>query len=345
VSFSNPLVSELKNYMQMVLLYVLAFNCFKTEEEQKTLIWVMAAVLAFICLREIRNFSLGGSFDYDKRSRGPFWTVGLGPNHFGAWLAYLGSFLLGIALVDDNKRRKLLLMGAAAMSVYPLFSTYSRGSWAAVLVALTAFGLLQKRLILALLVVLVITWQAILPKTVVERVSMTETESGEMESSAALRLELWERAEELFQENPVFGIGYQGFSRSVNVQGLTNVHNYYMQTAAEQGVIGLFMLGLGLLLSGSSAFRLFRKGRTPFQRGMGLGFLGAVLAMAVGNLFGDRWSYFSVGAYFWVMWGVVDRAWVTSLQPAAATAPVEKAPRKPRLLGRRAAQSRVTTAR
>jgi putative inorganic carbon (hco3(-)) transporter len=323
--FSNPLVLELKNYIQMVLLYVLAYNCFKEEEQQKTLVLVIAFVLVFICVREIRNFSLGAAFSYDKRSAGPFWSIGLGPNHFGAWLAYIGSFLLGIALLDDNKRRKIILYGAAALTVYPLFSTYSRGSWASVVLALFVFGVLQKRMILVLLVVLVGTWQAVLPATVVERVAMTETETGEIESSAAQRLELWEKAEQLFKENPTFGIGYQGFSRSVNLGGLTNVHNYYMQTAAEQGVIGLAMLGLGFVLAAISGFRLFLKGRSPFHRGIGLGFLGATLAMMVSNMFGDRWSYFSVGALFWIMWGITDRAWTSRLDVAPAAAPEKPA--------------------
>jgi putative inorganic carbon (hco3(-)) transporter len=332
ITFSNPLVLELKNYVQMVLLYVLAYNCFKEEEQQKTLVLIIAIVIAFVCVREIRNFSLGAAFSYDKRSAGPFWSIGLGPNHFGAWLAYIGSFLLGIALMDDNRRRKLILFGATALTVYPLFSTYSRGSWAAVMVALFVFGVLRKRIILGLLMVLIGTWQTLLPATVVERVTMTETESGEIESSAALRLQLWEKARELFDDNPVFGIGYQGFSRSVNVDGLTNVHNYYMQTAAEQGYIGLFVLGLGFLLAAHSAFRLFRSGRSPFHRGIGLGFLGAVLAMMVSNMFGDRWSYFSLGAIYWIVWGVTDRAWATRNELPVATEAVGRvAERKTKL--------------
>jgi putative inorganic carbon (hco3(-)) transporter len=310
--FLHPLLPDLKNFVQMVLLYILSFNAFKEEEDQKRLVVLLAGMFLLICIRDIRNFSVGSAFSYDKRSSGPFWTMGLGPNHFGAFLAYAGSFFLGLLMFDKHKKRRILYIAAVCCAVYPLFSTYSRGAWVACVAALLIFGLLKARIILVGVAAMVVSWQAILPPTVVERITMTETEDGEIEESAAIRLLLWERAEKLFQDNPAFGIGYQGFSRTVEIGGLTNVHNFYMQTAADQGVIGLLFFAAVLLRCAFGAFGLFLNGNTDFRRGLGLGLLGAVTTMAVSNVFGDRWSYFSVCAWFWVLWGVADRAAVES---------------------------------
>jgi hypothetical protein len=66
-----------------------------------------------------------------------------------------------------------------------------------------------------------------------------------------------------------------------------------------------------------SGFRLFLKGATLFDRGLGLGFTGCVLAAMATNLFGDRWSYFEIGAYFWLIWAVVDRSYTAAVAAAA----------------------------
>ena len=309
ITTANRFVEDYKNYVEMILLYFVAYNAAKTEEDQKRAVALIAFVLFFICLREIRNFSAGTSFSYDKRAAGPFWIVGLGANHFGSYIAYVGSFILGVLMFDKEKKwRRMLYSAAVCCCVYPLFMTYSRGAYAAALVALAVFGVFHKRLILVGIAALAFTWTTILPTTVVERITMTETAEGQIEESAAIRLVLWEKAEELFQRNPIFGIGYQGFSVSVRIGGLNNVHNFYMQTAAEQGVIGLIFFALMILYSGFTGLRLYRVGVTPFQRGMGLGFVGAVAAIMVSNVFGDRWSYFALGAMYWILWGLVDRA-------------------------------------
>jgi len=283
----------------------------------------MATMILLIATREFRNFGEGASFSYDRRSEGPFWIVGLGANHFGAFMAHYGSLLLGLFLVDKHKYRKWLYLAAAVMSVHPLFFAYSRGAYAAALVALMAFGFIKKPVLLVLVATLIFTWQVVLPTTVVERIAMTETASGEIEESAALRFGVWQHALGLFQENSLFGVGFNGFGFTLpEGSRLTDTHNFYLKTAAEQGMVGLTLLAVTLWFALSSGWRLYRRGESDFHRGLGLGFVGCVIAVAVSNVFGDRWSYFTLGAYFWVAWGLVDRALKLSLpQSDAASIP------------------------
>lgn len=330
ISTANPFIMDFKNYVEMIILYFVAYNAAKTEEEQKCAVALIAGVFFFICLRDIRNFDPGASFSYERRAAGPFWMVGLGANHFGALIAYVGAFLGAMFMFDKEKKWRRWLYGAGVVAcIFPLFNTYSRGAYAAALVAAAVFGILHKRVILVGIAALALTWTTVLPEAVVERISMTETEDGQIEESAAIRLVLWDRAKELFAQNPLFGIGYHGFAVSVRIGGLNNVHNFYMQTAAEQGVIGLLFLALLILFSGFTGLRLYRSGVTPFQRGMGLGFIGAIAAITISNIFGDRWSYFALGSMFWIMWGFVDRAMYNARNlpaPAPVVPPPEEAP-------------------
>lgn len=316
---ANPVLPDWKNYVEMMLLYFIAYSAIKTEEQQKTLLVIMATVVLLIAVREFRNFTAGDAFAYDKRAEGPFWIVGLGANHLGAFIADYAGLLLGMFLIDKHKYRKWLYLAAVLFSIHPLFFSYSRGAYVAMLAVVIVYGLLKKRSLLALVAALVFAWQVVLPPSVVDRITMTETPTGELEESAADRVMLWEHAKQIFEEHPVFGIGFSGFAYSLQGQRLTDTHNFYMKIAAEQGVIGIVLLALVLLRALSSGWRLYRGGQSTFHQGLGLGFIGCVTALAVSNIFGDRFSYFALGSYFWILWGVVERAILLSQEATVPT--------------------------
>lgn len=304
----NPVLPDWKNYVEMIFLYFLAYSALKTEEQQKTMLVIIASVVLLIAVHEFRNFTEGGSFSYDKRAEGPFWVMGLGANHLGAFITDYGGLLLGMLLIDKHKYRKWLYLAAVAFSLHPLFFSYSRGAYVAAVAVIVVYGLIKKRSLIALVAVLIFAWHTVLPQTVVERIEMTETPEGQLESSAAERFMVWEHARRLFDEHPLFGIGFNGFEYTRRGERLTDTHNYYMKTASEQGVIGLFLLGLVLFRALTSGWWLYRNGQSIFHQGLGLGFIGCVTSLAVNNIFGDRFSYFALGSYFWLLWGIVERA-------------------------------------
>lgn len=317
---ANPVLSDWKNYAEMIFLYFLAYNALKTEELQKTMLVIVATVVLLIAVREFRNFVEGGSFSYDKRAEGPFWIVGLGANHFGAFIAHYGGLLLGMFLIDKHKYRRWLYLAAYLFALHSLFFSYSRGAYLAAAAVLVFYGLIKKRSLLVLVAVLVFTWHTVLPQTVVQRIEMTETPYGQLEESAANRMVLWEHAKQLFAEHPVFGVGFNGFGYTRPGEILTDTHNFYMKVASEQGAIGLLIIGLVLLRALASGWRLYRNGQSSFHQGLGLGFVGCSIALVITNIFGDRFSYFALGSYFWLLWGVVDRAILISQETTVSSA-------------------------
>lgn len=307
ITTENPLMGDYKNYVEMILLYFLVANAIETEEQQKTVAVIMASVVLFIAVREFRNFSPGDAFSYDKRVEGPFWVLGLGANHMGAFAAHYMSAFLGMYLLDDNRRRRWLYMAAILMTLHPLFFSYSRGGYLGVLAGVIFLGAVRKRSLLVMVFALLLAWQTLLPTTVVERISMTETAGGQLESSAAERVELWDHAIELFRQHPIFGIGFGAFGYTRPTGSLTDTHNFYLRMLSEQGVIGVGFFLIVLLAAFRSGWRLYDTAHTPFSRGLGLGFMACVVAVMVTNVFGDRWSYFVLGSYFFILWGLVDR--------------------------------------
>lgn len=309
ISYANPMIRPWKGYAFMVCMYLLTFNATKgSGNQRKILVSIMALVVLFISIRSYRDFTAGASFVEESRSGGPFWVVGLGSNHFGAFIAYCSAVFLGLFFLDNNRRRKFLFLGTVILSLHPLFFAYSRGAYVAAFVVLVFFGLAKKRSLLILVFVLLVLWQTLLPASVVERIKMTKDERSNVESSVGIRLDLWDHALNLFEKNPVIGIGFGGFEYTMP-PGVPwkDTHNYYLKVLSEQGIVGFILVAMVLLMAFRSGWKLLKTGKDGFEKGLGFGFMGCVLACASTNLFGDRWSYYEMGSYFWIFWGLVDR--------------------------------------
>jgi O-antigen ligase len=328
ITLDNYLLFDWKNYAEMLLLYFLAMSVAQEEKDVKTVMIIICLVVFFIALRDYRNFSPGATFRWDKRAAGPFWIVGLGANHMGAFFAHFGALLLGMLLVKQDIKLRALLLAAVGFSLHPLFFAYSRGAYVGALMAVGFYGVFKKRILLVIALGVIVFWRVVLPPSVIDRIDMTVTEEGEIEQSAGGRPELWLVAVEMFQENPVFGVGYNGYAMSVGGKTMESggvlregqdVHSIYMRILCEQGVVGFGLFLLIMIRSFWSGMKLYRNGGSGFMQGLGLGFMGCVLAVAVTNLFGDRWSYFVLGGYFWVIWGLVDRCLVLLEAPEGAS--------------------------
>jgi len=319
---SNPYLADWKNYVLMLLVYVAAFNAVRTEQHVRWLVNLSVGALLFMVQRELTGFVAGSAFSYGSRANGPFWVVGMNANHFGAFVAHIGVFALGLGLLDKHPVRRWVYLGAFAGSLYPLLFSYSRGAYLAVLAALCVFGVMRHRWLLGLVAVLAVLWQVVLPDSVVDRITMTEGEDGELEASAAGRVEVWEHARTLFLQSPIFGIGLNGFMTARAGETLTDPHNFYLKVAAEQGVVGLLLLFGMLLAFLHSAWRLQRDARTPFAAGLGYGGMGCIIAVMVTNAFGDRFSQLALGSTFFLLLGAIERMRLLQAEAPESTDPV-----------------------
>lgn len=307
VTTANEVLATWKNYVLMMLTYFAAYRNMHSEKDARTLTFIMLGVVLLMVAQNYRSVVAGDNFSYLRRAEGPFIFAGLNANHFGAFLAHYGLVALAFSLFAVPRWQRIAGAATFVLSIYPLFYTYSRGAWAASLLGLLIIGLCKKRSIILGTIVLALSWQTLLPTDVVDRIQMTETEDGQLEESAALRLVMWDKAEALFKESPVFGIGLEGFVFETEGFQLHNTHNYYLQLAAEQGLVGLLLFALILLRAGWSGWRLFRDGRTDFYRALGLGYFACTVAVAVTNVFGDRFSQLALGTFYFLFMGAVDR--------------------------------------
>ena len=316
---ADPNFATWKDFMMIPLTFVAAGLVVEDRKAIRTVILITGISLLFVdrsCILESMSRTWG-SFDEDKRGGGP---LSYGSNETAAFLAQFAMFFWGVAQFLKRKKIKLMCYGLVAATVFATMYTFSRGAYLAVLFGVFVLGVLKDRKLLLIGAVFLLTWQAVVPTAVRERVNMTENANGQLEASANERVKLWEAAELSMLSNPTLGMGYATYQLGNHVDGLRDTHNWYVKVIVETGVVGLIVVIFMFQQMFSLAYRLYKKAEDPLYKGLGLGLLVAFCASAVANLFGDRWTYLEITGMLWVLIGTAVRA-LDMPEAAPATEP------------------------
>jgi putative inorganic carbon (HCO3(-)) transporter len=309
-----------KDYMLIPLIFTATGMVVEDRKSVRMVIMLTAFSLLAIdksCLLESMSRSWG-SFDENKRSVGP---LGYGSNQTAAFLAQFAMFFWGFVQFVKRKKLKLIFYGLVALTVFADLYTFSRGSYVALIVSVVVLGLLKDRKLIVIAAVFLLTWQAIVPTAVRERVDMTHNSNGKLEDSAQERITLWKDAEESFLSYPIFGIGFASFALSSHFDGLRDTHNWYVKVMVETGIVGTIFVLVLLQQMLAVGYRLFKRAEDPLYRGLGLGLFLAMCSCIIANFFGDRWTYLEITGLLWVLVAISIRALqLTETEPAMEVA-------------------------
>ncbi|MGE5471026.1 MAG: O-antigen ligase family protein [Bacteroidota bacterium] len=136
-------------------------------------------------------------------------------------------------------------------------------------------------------VVIVGTWVGL--EKVVDRVKETgfTQQVGAKEESVELRTDVARHSVDLVREFPTFGTGAGSFYntylryRTPRESYWDHAHNDYVELAADNGLVGLGLLGGFVLLTASAAIRILFRRRSSLPRGIAFGSLMAMVALAI----------------------------------------------------------------
>jgi len=322
ISAADPRVSDWKNYVEFFFFFLAAASAIRTKKQIAGLLITMGVCFLMVN-REFYGTMSGrdlSSFSYDVRDAGPL--AGAGENGLAAFEGTCLLFLTAMLSMKPKWKLKWAILGLIFTGVYCLLFTFSRGGYLAVLGGLLFLGVVNQRKLLIVVAVLLISWQALLPASVQQRIMMTYDQSdggGSLDASAQTRVNLWTDAEALIAASPVFGTGFQTYSYMGRMEDLRDTHNYYLKILVETGAIGLLMFLYLLWRMFTLGYRLYLESEDPFLAAVGLGFSTLMVGMFLANLFGDRWSYFQVDGWMWMLLGVVVRGLILTEQTQEST--------------------------
>jgi len=317
---------EVVKWLEVLALYLFIANEFD-ERWSKALIFVVLGTGALAALHGIyqflfqvgpEDFVLFGRF---MRASGTFEQ----PNPYGGYLGLtlpLAVGLVGAAIVPMGQRVKgwwlAWAAGCGALMLAALVMTWSRGAWlgfgaalAAMVLAVvarsgraavlgTVFALLAAYILLA-------GGLTRLPPAIGQRfgdfgpyLGLTDVRGVEVTDAnfAVLeRMAHWQSALDMWTDRPWLGVGignyepvYGRYALPLWPLPLGHAHNYYLNIAAETGILGLaaylFLWGAALL----SAWRVTRQ-TSGWVWGVALGILGLLVHLSLHNLFDNLYVH------------------------------------------------------
>ena len=286
----------------------------------------LLGLLQFISGHGPEGFVLFGRF---MRAYGTFEQ----PNPFAGHLGLSLPFALAWAIAANDRPRweRLLMLAAAATMGLGILASWSRGGWVALAVAVVLMlALLAPRLFLVA-TTLVLVLALVMGGDVVESpllrralgmgadvrtLNVAQVEPTDENWSVVERLAHWQAGWYMFAARPWFGVGignyeviYPEYALPRWSDPLGHAHNYYLNVAAETGLIGLFAyvaLGCAIMLKILSAWRCARNGQA---RALILAVLGSLTYLSVHNLVDNLYVH---GMQFLVALGLVGVAVVSA---------------------------------
>lgn len=304
--FGDERLSNWKNNVVVPLaIFIAVYSAIRTQRQMKILLLLMCLTTAAFN-RNVRN-TIGSadqsSFSYSERAE----NGAIGANGLAAFEVQFGFLLLGVAAFDDRWWAKTAYWMLAGFCFYCVMLSYSRGGYVAFLVGWLSLGVIKTRKLLIPWAIFLLTWQALVPNAVRERVLMTYSEDTGLESSASERITVWQDAKDVIAIDPVFGVGYNTYEFMHRVGPYNDTHNLYMKVMVETGIIGMLVFLMLFWKLGHLGYSTFRMAAYPFTAGLGLGLFLWMLCAVVVNIFGDRWNYIQIVGYLWAAAAMILR--------------------------------------
>lgn len=319
-------VKEIVKWVEVLALYVLVANVMESRWT-KALVFVLlgtgalaAAQGAYQFLFQVgpEEFVLFGRF---MRAYGTFEQ----PNPYAGYLGLtlpLAAGLVVAAVVPMGFRLKgwwlVWAAGTGGLMLVGLVMSWSRGAWLGLVAAVAAMimavvarngrvAVLGMLFALLLVYVLLAGGLSLVPPSIVQRFSdflpylgVADVRGAEITDAnfAVLeRMAHWQTALEMWTDHPWLGVGignyaplYARYALPLWPLPLGHAHNYYLNIAAEAGVMGLLsyllLWGAALIHSWRAAYRA-----TGWLWGVALGVLGVLVHLSVHNLFDNLYVH------------------------------------------------------
>lgn len=243
-----------------ILFFAILNNLHRQESTQIiafTLIFLAMAISFYAVFQFLTGSRHVWHFIEPEIYRGRGSGTYISPNHLAGFLEMLLPLGLAYTLVGRAKPVTKILLGYASLVIAAgIGATVSRGSWAAVVLALLFFFAIlathqSYRLpALALMIVLIISGVSFVANTESFKVRFRKAfVNGHVESE--LRLELWSASVRMWQDRVWWGVGPGHFDyrfrayRPWQVQLRPDrAHNDYLNTLADWGVVGTSIVAL-----------------------------------------------------------------------------------------------------
>lgn len=260
-------------------------------------LWFIIMSIFFICVKTVLSHLA------TDRAGG----TGYGPNEFAIMILPFIAITFFMSLAEKNKTLKIILLGIAAIILFALISTVSRGGIVGLggMLLISTFKAKRKIIAILLVCIMAVLFLNIMPAGLRERFEKTQVSEyaygigvGDIDSSTR-RYNLSLAAWRMFLAHPIFGVGVGNYfyeNRNYAPVYPGRAHNMYLEIMAELGIIGL-LLFLGIIFYTSRCLNKIIKNNSVFSgyaRGLYIGLAGFLVTGIFLHAQQDRILWFIV---------------------------------------------------
>jgi len=316
---------EILKWLEVLGIYLFVANVIEREQARVVILVMLLAGIGQAFLGFYQFFGRVGPAAFAAlsgfvRAYGTFEQ----PNPYGGYLGLVLPLAWGLLLGTGGLGywrywildigRLLATLGLAMMGT-ALVMSWSRGAWLGFAAAFIVMNLAYSRrgaalfALLCLLVASVLMLGSVqaLPQSIIQRITdfvpylhvfdVRGVKVGPANYAVVERMAHWQAAWGMFNDRPWLGVGignYEAVYPAYALQGwplaLGHAHNYYLNIAAEAGLIGL---GAYLVLWGAAFWQAWKVIRTTqgYWRGVAAGILGVLTHLSVHNFFDNLYVH------------------------------------------------------
>jgi len=316
-------LKEIIKWTEVLGVYVFAANVLD-RDRARTLVFVVLLTGAAAALHGwYQFFTRSGPegfllFERFMRAYGTFEQ----PNPYAGYLGLIAPLALSLALggwkvgrlegwkVGEWGQGEFLIYGSSfGLMAVAMAMSWSRGAWIGFVAAVVAVSVVRSRRAAAIFaalvavgaVVLILGSFQLLPGSLTQRLTdflpylrpfdVREVEVTDANFAVVERMAHWQAGWQMWSEHPWRGVGvgnyepiYPAYYIPPWKEPLGHAHNYYLNVAAETGLIGLLAY---LILWGAAFWQAAQAIRrtSGWERGVAIGVLGMLTHLSVHNFF------------------------------------------------------------
>lgn len=325
--------------VQYILWYFVIFQLLKTENGARNVCLVLIAAAGFMAVHGVFQYIVGvempaGWVDRNEAGvRTRVYSILTSPNILGSFMTLTAPICTAFAFTAKSKGKKAFYAVLALCMAAALVFTFSRGAWLGFAVAVTVYVLLKdKRMIIPAVLLAVVIVIAV--PSVGNRITYMLSAEYIKSSLKGGRLVRWMQGIKLLSCSPWFGIGLGHFGGAVamnhSLSAVAGVEviktfymdNYYLKTAVESGIIGLFAFVILMYQVFICSLRTIHITANPKTKEMEIGILAGLSGVIVHNLVENVFEVPMMCSCFWLLAAVMMQLWYMnyhaeeSVQPA-----------------------------
>lgn len=324
-------LDEMKRWLDPVVVYFLYFHLVQDRQRWKNIIIIIMISIVVVALMAIwEYFDVAGASSLES-SR--VYGIADNPNSLGAFFVYY--MMLFAAFWFDRPFKRWLLLVPFLLCFRGIMVTFSRGAYLAFGLASLGLAFIRNKFLFLLgvfMVSMVVVNPQLIPNEGIRYRLVDSTFKNkstqltdyygieglekQVDTSAGVRLIIWDGAKKIIAAFPIFGVGLGNFQQVIMRYTVLpkqyDAHNAYLLAGAEQGIPMLAFIIFFLAMVLWTSYFVYRKATDNFIRTTASGVFAGTLGLALANMFGSRINSMEVTGYFFVLAALMARAdvWV-----------------------------------